>query len=125
MPGPRTSIVRGNCVRETSLKRRNKIVQEIARNVHVANVFFFYAIIAIKHDFQYINIRQVPLEVLKTAASGLGFHHLPRDLANVNARKPCLIPILQFFVCGLCNSVVVSSLFALRLLSMPREGCAS
>ena len=37
--------------------------------------------------FQYINIRQVPWEVLKTAAFGLGFQHLPRDLANVNARK--------------------------------------
>ena len=34
---------------------------------------------------QYINIRQVPREVLKTAAFGLGFQHLPRDLANVNA----------------------------------------
>ena len=43
---PRTSIVRGNYVRETSVKRRNKIVQEIWRNV--ANVFSFYAIIAIE-----------------------------------------------------------------------------
>ena len=47
--GPRTSIVRGNCVRGTSVKRRNKIVQEITRNV--ANVFSFYAIIAIEHGF--------------------------------------------------------------------------
>ena len=37
--------------------------------------------------FQCINIRQVPWEVLKTAAFGLGFQHLPRDLANVNAWK--------------------------------------
>ena len=37
--------------------------------------------------FQCINIRQVPWEVLKTAASGLGFEHLPRDLAHVNAWK--------------------------------------
>ena len=37
--------------------------------------------------FQCINIRQVPREVLKTAAAGLGFQHLPRDLANVNAWK--------------------------------------
>ena len=36
-------------------------------------------------DFQCINIRHVPREVLKTAASGLGFQHLPRDLLNVNA----------------------------------------
>ena len=39
VPGPRTSIVRGNCVRDTSVKRRNKIVQEIMRNV--ANAFTF------------------------------------------------------------------------------------
>ena len=37
------------CVRETSVKRRNKVVQEIMRNV--ANVFSFYAIIAIEHGF--------------------------------------------------------------------------
>ena len=35
--------------------------------------------------FQCINIRQVPKEVLKTAASGCGFQHLPRDLMDVNA----------------------------------------
>ena len=49
LPGPRTSILRGNCVRETPVKRRNKIVQEITRNV--ARVFSFYAIIAIEHGF--------------------------------------------------------------------------
>ena len=43
------SIVRGNYVPETSVKRRNKIVQKIARNV--ANVFSFYAIIVIEHGF--------------------------------------------------------------------------
>ena len=37
--------------------------------------------------FQCINIRQDPWEVLKTAAFGLGFQHLQRDLANVNAWK--------------------------------------
>ena len=37
--------------------------------------------------FQCINIRQVPWEVLKTAAFSLGFQHLPRDLVNVNAWK--------------------------------------
>ena len=41
----------------------------------------------IKHGFSCINIRQVPREVLKTEAGGLGFQHLPRDLANVNALK--------------------------------------
>ena len=42
-------IVHRNCVRETSVKRRNKIVQEITRNV--ANVFSFYAIIVTEHVF--------------------------------------------------------------------------
>ena len=37
------------------------------------------------YSFSYINIRQVPWEVLKTVAEGRGFQHLPRDLANVNA----------------------------------------
>ena len=45
--------------------------------------------------FQCINIRQVLREVLKTAASGLGFQHLPRDLANVNAWKPMLDPFIK------------------------------
>ena len=35
--------------------------------------------------FQYINVCPVPREMLKTSAYGLGFQHLPRDLANVNA----------------------------------------
>ena len=39
LPGPRTSIVHGNCILETSVKRRNKIEQEIMRNVE--NVFSF------------------------------------------------------------------------------------
>ena len=43
---------------------------------------------------QCINIRQVPWEVLKTAASGLDFQHLPRDLVNVNKWKPMFDPLL-------------------------------
>ena len=46
--------------------------------------------------FQCINIRQVPGEVLKTAASGLGFQHLPRDAANVNAWKNMFDPYNVF-----------------------------
>ena len=42
--------------------------------------------------FQCINIRQVPWEVLKTATSGLGFQHLPRDLANVDVWKTMFYP---------------------------------
>ena len=49
LPGPRMSIVRGNYICQTSVKRRNKIVQEITRNV--ANVFRFYVIIAMEHVF--------------------------------------------------------------------------
>ena len=85
------SIVRGNCVRETSVKSRNKLVQEITRNV--ANVFIFYAIIAIKHVFQCVNIRQVPREVF-----GRGFQHLPRDLANVNAWKTMFDPYVTYLI---------------------------
>ena len=44
--------------------------------------------------FQCINICQVPREVLKTEASGLGFQHLPRDLANVNAWKTMFDPYI-------------------------------
>ena len=42
--------------------------------------------------FQCFNIRQVPKEVLKTPASGLGFQHLPRDLTNANAWKTMFDP---------------------------------
>ena len=42
--------------------------------------------------FECINIRQVPREVLKTEASGLGIQHLPWDLSNVNALKTMFDP---------------------------------
>ena len=44
--------------------------------------------------FQCINIRQVPWEILKTVASGLGFQHLLRYLANVNAWKTMFDPYI-------------------------------
>ena len=44
---------------------------------------------------QRINIRQVPSEVLKTAAFGLGFQHLPRDLANINVWKTMFDPYIR------------------------------
>ena len=53
--------------------------------------------------FQYINIRQVPWEVLKTAAFGIGFQHLPRDLANVNAWKTIFDPYSKTGVCKNCS----------------------
>ena len=44
--------------------------------------------------FKCINIRQVRWEVLKSAAFGLGFQHLPRDVANVNAWKTMFDPYI-------------------------------
>ena len=44
--------------------------------------------------FQYINICQVPREMLKTEAVGRGFQNLPRDLANVNAWKSMFDPYI-------------------------------
>ena len=46
--------------------------------------------------FQCINIRQVPWEAMKTAAFGLGFQHLPRDLANVNEWKTMFDPYIVY-----------------------------
>ena len=47
--------------------------------------------------FQCINIRQVPWEVLKTAAFGLGFQHFLQDLANVNAWKTMFDPYIILY----------------------------
>ena len=46
--------------------------------------------------FQCINIRQIPREVLKTAAFSLSFQHLPPDLANVNAWKNMFDPYIKY-----------------------------
>ena len=56
--------------------------------------------------FQCINISQVPWEVLKTAAFGLGFQHLPRDLANVNAWKTMFDPFINVDTSWRCSDVV-------------------
>ena len=45
--------------------------------------------------FQYINVCPVPREMLKTSAYGLGFQHLPRDLANVNAWNTMFDPYIE------------------------------
>ena len=47
--------------------------------------------------FQCINIHQVTWEVLKTANFGLGFQHLPRDLANIKAWKPMFDPYITLW----------------------------
>ena len=68
-------------------------VQEITHDV--GNVFSFLCNNSDQRWlFQCINIRQVPWEVLKTAASGLGIQHLPWDLANVNAWKTMFDPYI-------------------------------
>ena len=61
--------------------------------------------------FQCIKIRQVPWEVLKTAAFGLGFQHLPRDLENVNAWKTMFDPYSEIHI----NIIIV------LLLQNPRS----
>ena len=60
--------------------------------------------------FKCINIRQVPREVFKTAASGLCFQHFPRDLANVDAWKTMFDPyILTPAQCAFndCNGLLI------------------
>ena len=59
--------------------------------------------------FQCINIRQVRWEVLKTAASGLGFQHLPRDLANVNVLKNHVDPYMYIPTQQKCNNVLIKT----------------
>ena len=55
----------------------------------------FYAIIASEHGFLMHQHSPGPLGVLKTAAFDLGFQHLPRDLANVNAWKTMFDPYID------------------------------
>ena len=56
--------------------------------------------------FQYINVCPVPREMLKTSAYGLGFQHLPRDLANVNAWNTMFDPYIEMLV--VCISIHLS-----------------
>ena len=44
----------------------------------------------------FINIRNVPRQMLKTSSFALGFYHLPRDLANVNERKIMFDPYINW-----------------------------
>ena len=67
--------------------------------------------------FQCINIREVPWEVLKTAAFGLGFQHLPRDLANVNAWRTMFDPYIgtYYFRIMLIGGLYTSQLLAIGI----------
>ena len=47
----------------------------------------FFFTIGVKHGFSYINIRQVPWELLKTQAEGRGFQHLPRPWRMLYIRQ--------------------------------------
>ena len=78
--------------------------------------------IGIKHGFSYINIRQVPWEVLKTEAEGHGFQHLPRDLAFVNALKNHVRSLLLHKNCKhLLHFALFLTLFCFTISPMSRE----
>ena len=62
---------------------------------------------SVNTDFGYLN----QLQVLKTAASGLGFQHLPRGLANVNAWKTLFDPYSVNTECGYLNQLPYFSEF--------------
>ena len=78
-------------------KSKRNSAKIIHRNAALKSFFrYFYAIIAIEHVFSCNNIRWVPRAMLKTSGCTLGFQHLPRNPANVNARKTCSIPIVLY-----------------------------
>ena len=54
----------------------------------------------------FINIRKV-LGRLKSSGFVLGFQQFPRDLANVNERKSCLIPLFIFIGTGRESSSIL------------------
>ena len=66
-----------------------------------------------KHCFPMINVCQVPWELLKTEAKteGLGFQHLPRDLANFNAWKTIFDPYNSISIVTIEATVVVVPLW--------------
>ena len=86
LPGPRTSIVGGNYVCKTSVKRRSKIVQK--NNAKCNNFFSFYAIIAIKHGFSNA------LTFARSLGSASVFNTSHGTWRMLMHEKPCLIPIL-------------------------------
>ena len=97
LPCPRTSIVRGNSVRATSVKRRNKIVQEITRK---CSKYFLFFLCNNSDRTWFFNAL--------TFAMSLGRCRKPRPSASVfntshgtwpmlMHEKPCLIPILCFY----------------------------
>ena len=77
--------------------------------------------------FQCINIRQVPWEVLKTAAFGLGFQHLPRDLANVNVWKTMFDPFnnsYYFYFIPLLTALAINGIVQISMYLQTLDGCS-
>ena len=67
--------------------------------------------------FQYINICQVPREMLKTSAYGLDFQHLPRDLANVNAWKSMFDPYINVLISAAAIAIVANKKIILAVVN--------
>ena len=74
--------------------------------------------------FQCIYIRQVPWEVLKTAAFDLGFQHLPRDLANVNAWKTMFDPYIMWQTFDDIGEQITTSFLGILLKEKTNSVCA-
>ena len=99
MPGPWTSIVSGNYVRDTSVKRRNKIVQEITRNVR-GKCFQF---LCINSDwtwfFNGLTFARSLRRCWKPRPSASVFNTSHGTLRMLMHRKPCLITIIKYACC--------------------------
>ena len=76
----------------------------------------------------FINIRKVPWEKLKTSGFALGFHHLPRDIANVNEWKIMFVPYIVLELTCIahlyCLSAVQAGIYsdAIECSRLRREG---
>ena len=77
-------------------KSKQNSAKIIHRNSALISIFpILYAIIVIEHVFPCFNIRWVPRAMLKTSGCALGFQHLPRNPADVNARKNMFDPYIK------------------------------
>ena len=68
----------------------NIVVTDVINDLTYSKISVSYTCghnIGMKHVFGCINIRWVPRKVLKPEGGARGFQHLPRNTANVNARK--------------------------------------
>ena len=95
LPGPRTSIVRGNYVRETSVKRRNKTVQELTRNVASKCFHFLCNNIDRTWLFNALTFARSLGRCWKRRLSASVFNTSLGTWRMLMHEKPCLIPILN------------------------------